>query len=106
MPTPHKTLGISDANVQKKKELTPYTRGLIVGAAQSGLSATGIAEQFNLPRSTVSTTLLLRLNSIRDEGLSRARSGNQMHVLIARFEIFYDIRSYTHGLLFAKPGKH
>lgn len=48
-------------------------RGLIVGAAGSGLSVTRIAELFNVPDSTVRGTICL--DSVRNDGQSRARTG-------------------------------
>ena len=93
MPTPRNTLGTSDGNVQKNKELTPYTRGLIVGAAQTGLSIACIADQLNLPYSTVRTTL--RLDLIRDDGLSRARSGRPKKCTDRDVRNFYDMCSCT-----------
>ena len=74
MPTPRRPLGVLDANITKRKELTPYKRGIIVGQALLGKGHTELAHAFNIPRSTIRSTLsrvLLR----NDKGELRPRSG-------------------------------
>jgi transposase len=53
--------------------LTPYKRGLLVGAKISGSSPAEIARTFNLKDSTVRTTL--QRAQERDDGHSKPRSG-------------------------------
>ena len=66
-------LGPRSGNVRRGPELTPYQRGLIVGAASLGKKPTGIAGQYKLPLETVKSTL--RLDLVRNEGQSKPRSG-------------------------------
>jgi hypothetical protein len=65
-------LGPRSRNIRGGPELTPYARGKIVGAAQSGKTPTEIAASQNWTRSTVQSTLLL--NPHRNEGESQLRS--------------------------------
>lgn len=62
-----------NASVPKRKELTPYMRGKIVGAAAAGASIASLAQEFNLSRSTIRVTL--SRDSLRTDGESRARTG-------------------------------
>jgi transposase len=73
MPTPRRPLGPIAGNITKRKELTPYKRGLLVGAKISGSSPAEIARTFNLKDSTVRTTL--QRAQERDDGHSKPRSG-------------------------------
>jgi hypothetical protein len=66
-------LGPRSGNVRRGPELTPYQRGLIVGAASLGRKPTGIAGQYKLPLETVKSTL--RLNLVCNEGQLKPRSG-------------------------------
>ena len=73
MPQPRTPIGVISGNIQKKKQLTPYQRGKITGAAQFGHSPAEIAKEFNRPDSTIRTTL--KLDPLRDKGETRERSG-------------------------------
>jgi hypothetical protein len=66
-------LGPRSRNARRGPELTPYQRGLIVGAASLGKKPTRIARQYKLPLETVKSTL--RLNLVRNEGQLKPRSG-------------------------------
>jgi transposase len=66
-------LGPRSGNIRRGPELTPYARGKIVGAAQSGKTHTQIAITQKWARSTVQSTLSLDL--YRNEGESQPRSG-------------------------------
>ena len=66
-------LGPRSGNVRRGPELTPYAKGKIVGAAQVGCSPSEIAAAQNLPRTNIRNTL--RLDTERDEGYSKPRSG-------------------------------
>ena len=57
MPTPRRPLGVINTNIGKRKELTLYQRGFIIGLLIAGKGATEIAEAINTPRSTVYTTI-------------------------------------------------
>jgi hypothetical protein len=46
-------LGPQSSNIRRGPELTPYARGKIVGAAQSGKTPTQIADTSKLSRSTI-----------------------------------------------------
>ena len=59
MPQPRKPLGVINGNIKKRKELTPFKRGQISGARLAGATPAKIAEAFNMPNSTIRTTLLL-----------------------------------------------
>ena len=76
MSTPRRPLGLISGNVGKKKELTPYKRGLIVGAKIAGRSEGEISECFNLPDSTVRTTIIRAAERI--DGQSKPRSGRPL----------------------------
>jgi hypothetical protein len=73
MSASRQTTRTSDKIAQKRKELAPYMRGLIVGATASGQSGTRIAEHLNIPRSAVNDTLHLAF--AHNDGQSRVRSG-------------------------------
>jgi len=73
MPTPRRPLGVIDGNIKKRKELTPYKRGMIVGARKLSAKIPQIAEGLKVPESTVKTTLYSDL--VCNDGVSRPRSG-------------------------------
>ena len=73
MPTPRRPLGLISGNITKKKELTPYERGLVLGAKITGRSEAEISEVFNIPDSTVRDTVTLAAQ--RKDGHSKPRSG-------------------------------
>ena len=64
--------GIS-ANIQRRRELSPYERGIIVGVSKTTDSATVIAQLTKVPRTTIQSTLLI--DSEHDEGTTKPRSG-------------------------------
>ena len=73
MNTPRRPLAPIHNNRVQKKELTPYKRGQIVGAAKLGGKPAKIAKVLKTTLSTVRTTL--RRASIRTNGESLPRSG-------------------------------
>ena len=54
---PHEPLSSIDSNIQKRKELTPYEHGIIIGKHSTGCGPTKIATDLQIPRTTVQTTL-------------------------------------------------
>ncbi len=67
-------LGPRDGNARKGKDLTPYQRGIIIGSSKIGGSPAAIAKAYQIPDSTVRTTLA-RAAQRNDTGASRPRSG-------------------------------
>lgn len=70
---PRTPLGPKSSNIAPRRELTPYTRGRIVGLASAGCSSASIARSVNCPDSTVRTTL--KTAPSRDDGESAPRDG-------------------------------
>ena len=69
---PQRTLlGSISSNSRRKKELTPYMRGKIVGKASEGAKTTTIARKLKIPRKTIEYTL--RQDELRDDGKSLLR---------------------------------
>ena len=66
-------LGDISANVEKRKELSLYIRGRIVGKHEEGAKATSISKDLQIPRSTVRYTIFQ--DPLRDEGYSKPRTG-------------------------------
>ena len=73
MATPRRPLQVISSNSTIKKELSPYQRGIIVRATQAGTNITEISKALSTPKSTIQDTL--KLDSQRDNGTSRPRSG-------------------------------
>jgi transposase len=73
MPSPRTPLGVIDSNIKKRKELSPYSRGKVIGARLIGGTLGQIANALNLPKSTVQTTLFL--DQLRNHGQSLPRNG-------------------------------
>ena len=73
MPTPRRPLGLISGNIQKNKPLSPYERGKIIGGATFGHSQAEISRELKRPWQTVQSTI--KLDPLRNEGRSRARSG-------------------------------
>ena len=73
MPTPRRPLGVIDGNIKKRKELTPYKRGQIVGARKTGAQIAAIINELDVTESTAKYTL--RHASQRTEGASKPRAG-------------------------------
>jgi transposase len=76
MATPRRPLQEISGNSIKRKELSPYQRGQIVGAARGGMSQAEIAKAFNVAKSTVFDTLFNALE--RHNGESKPRSGRPL----------------------------
>ena len=72
MATPRRPLGPVSGNSIRKKELTPYKRGQIVGAAQLGASNVEIAVTLNTPESTVRSTLRADIQRLNGESIRRS----------------------------------
>ena len=73
MPTPRRPLAEISGNTPSRRELTPYQRGLIVGASTAGDTLTQIARRFDHPTSTVVSTLAREKSRIN--GNSQPRIG-------------------------------
>jgi IS30 family transposase len=70
---PRLPLAQISGNITKRKELTPYTRGLIIGKHEAGVPISQISHTLGIPSSTVFETI--QQNSKRDNGESSPRSG-------------------------------
>ena len=68
--TPLKSIS---SNITHRKELTPYTRGIIVGKSEEGATPTQIERDLNVPRTTIIDTL--NHNSKRNNGAIKPRPG-------------------------------
>jgi hypothetical protein len=73
MATPRRPLGLIDANIQDRKELSPFMRGQVVAAKRFGHRPAEIATVLNLPDSTVRTTIIRA--SQRPNGKSKKGRG-------------------------------
>jgi transposase len=77
MATPRRPLGLIDANISDRKELSPYIRGQVIAAKRFGHKPAEIATVLNLPDSTVRTTIIResqRLNGKSKKGRGRRKS--------------------------------
>jgi transposase len=70
---PRRPLRAVSGNIVKRKELTPFTRGKILGRHGVGESAHTISQALGIPRRTVRDTI--NKKDIRSEGKSKERSG-------------------------------
>lgn len=75
---PRTPLGPISGNRTYKQELTPAKRGQIVGRFLEGATATSIARDENLPRSTVRSTL--QSTPLRKNQESNPRSGRPARI--------------------------
>ena len=66
-------LSTISGNRRPNTELTPYQRGIIVGAQALGHTPVAIGKALNLPRTTVETTI--RKEPERNNGETKSRSG-------------------------------
>jgi transposase len=73
MLTPRRPLGVISGNIAKRKELTLYERGLILGAKLAGRSEAEISKSLNVPDPTVRSTIIRATE--REDGHSKPRSG-------------------------------
>jgi hypothetical protein len=67
------SLGSISGNRQFNSELTPYTRGKIVGLSLKGAKPTEIQDLLKITRSALRSTL--SLDHLRDEGVSQLQTG-------------------------------
>jgi transposase len=70
---PRRPLAQISGNTTKGKELTPYSRGLIIGEYNCGVKPSQISRNLQIPRSTVIDTI--QQKSKRDDGKSSPRPG-------------------------------
>jgi DNA-directed RNA polymerase specialized sigma24 family protein len=63
MATPRRPLGEINGNSRRGKDLTPVQRALLEGARRVGASWADIAKEFDIPQSTVRSTI--KLASVR-----------------------------------------
>ena len=73
MPKQCIPLGEISGNVKRRRELTPYERAQIIGAAKCGVNPSTISARLLHSRRTVRSTL--SLESLRSNGKSQPRSG-------------------------------
>ena len=69
---PRRPLGPITPNIIRRKELTPYTRGFILGQLTAGVKQADVAKTLNLSRTTVKTTLLRANTRINGESIKRS----------------------------------
>jgi hypothetical protein len=65
---PRRPLAQISGNTSTTKELSPYSRGLIIGKYEAGVSLSQISESLAIPSSTVFDTI--QQNSKRNNGKS------------------------------------
>lgn len=53
MPQPRTPLGQITGNVEKRKELTAFERGQVIGYYNGGMKCVAIATKMNMPNSTI-----------------------------------------------------
>ena len=73
MCPPRRPFGVISANIDRRKELSPYMRGRIVGQHDKGAIPAEISRELQVPDSTVRRTIFL--DPLRDEGYSKPRCG-------------------------------
>ena len=73
MPPQHSSLGAISGNRQFNCELTPYSRGKIVGLSLKGAKPTEIQNFLKITRSALCSTL--SLDYLQDEGMSQPQTG-------------------------------
>ena len=70
---PRTPLSSISSNIDRRKELNPYTRGKIVGAHNAGMPQSQIAITYNVPESIIQSTI--SRDDQRITGQSKPRSG-------------------------------
>jgi transposase len=70
---PRRLLAQISGNSTKEKELKPYSRGLIIGEYYSGVKASQISRNLQIPRSTVADSI--QQNSKQNNGESSPQPG-------------------------------
>jgi hypothetical protein len=80
MPTTRRPLGPITLNIIKKKDLSPQSRGKIIGAYIAGARPSEISRLFSTPDSTVRTTILKA--PIRPHGYSCPKPGRPIEYSI------------------------
>ena len=73
MPPQRTVLGTIDGNRTRGKDITPYMRGKIVGAANDGASPAEIQARYGVSRGAVRGSIAQ--DAARPEGESQPRSG-------------------------------
>ena len=69
---PRRPLGPITPNIIRRKELTPYTRGFILGQLTAGVKQADVAKALNLFRAIVRTILLRADTRINGELVERS----------------------------------
>ena len=69
---PRRPLGPITPNIIRRKELTPYTRGFILGQLTAGVKQANVAKTLNLSQAIIRTTLLRANTRINDELVKRS----------------------------------
>ena len=70
---PRTPLSSISSNIDRRKELNPYIRGKIVGAYNTGIPQSQITITYNIPESTIQSTISYDNQHITDQ--SKPRSG-------------------------------
>ena len=69
---PRRPLGPITPNIIRRKALTPYTRGFILGQLTAGVKQADVAKALNLSRAIVRITLLRADLRINGESVKRS----------------------------------
>jgi transposase len=70
---PRTPLRVIDGNRRRGNELSPYQRGILIGAARPGITIASLAKDARIPESTIRDTL--EKSSSRNNGKTLERSG-------------------------------
>jgi hypothetical protein len=73
MPHAHTVLGETSGNRVRGKDLTPYERGLVIGAYRFGIKEAAIIREFKLSRGAVRSTIQNIIS--QPQGESQLRTG-------------------------------
>jgi len=76
MAIPRRPLQEISSNSTIRKELSPYQRGILVGASRASAKFSEISQALSVPKSTVHDTL--KVDPERDNGKSKPRTGRPL----------------------------
>jgi hypothetical protein len=92
MATPRRPLQEISSNSTIRKELSPYQRGILVGASRAGAKLSEISQALSIPKSTIYNTLKIDLE--RDNGKSKLEPAGHSLILVVMSVKSYDLYAY------------